>query len=633
MSEKIILFFENQKKTIFYSSFLLSIFFAFLLFNLKITDGADDSEYISSAWKFMRGEAFPSWHGSFYQIFLGFFIWIFGLKIFILKLISLVLISFHFYWFYKTFQGKIPSYILLLTLAIIAVNANILIYASLTYSEAIYFTLQIICIFFVFKIIEKLRQNDTLIKLWKEWLTLGLFMFLMAITRNIGIVMIISVVIFFLIFRNWMASIFALVPYLFYQLLFLIYKNSVWKINKIGTENQFDLLVLKNPYKPSLGKEDLLGYIYRFFENANQYISNNLLSFIGIKTYPNLILGVIITVALTLIFLICLRKYIKNNQFFSFIGIYLIIALCATFISLQVFWNQDRLILIYFPLILVFLLYGLHEAIKSSKNSILNLLPIVAGLLIIILVLVNTLIKIKENLPILAKNLSGDIYYGFTEDWRNYLKLSEWCGSNLPRSANVGCRKPNMSFIYGKGPEYIGIYQFPEINVDSFLLAAKAKPSILAISLDQIKIKLSKEDQLIFRNNIWAILMKSKIRIGVIVLNSENKENLISKVSKFKLLHTFSYDTLSILAKKDKSIVVYPDKLLNILQSEKLTYILDARIKSGVSSNNTELIINTVKRYTFFIDQKYPSFFELVKIEGKTSPAILFKMHWEDINK
>ncbi len=632
MTEKNISFFEKNSKPILYLALILCVIISCLLFNLKISESGDDSDYIEGAWNFMKGFSFPTWHGSFYQIFLSTFIRLFGLNIIFLKFLSLILITFHLYWLFITFKNKIPSYILLLTVVFLSINANILIYSSLTYSEALYFVLQIICIYYVFKIIEKLDQNIPLIKLWKEWFILGFFMFLLAITRNIGISMVVSTVILFLIYRNWIASLFAVIPYAVYQILFLIYKNLFWSFSKIGIEDQFSTMFLKNPYYPEIGTENFKGFIDRFFINTHNYISGHILSDFGIKLDISSSISIFITVIFVIVFLIALWRYNKKDKYLGFIGIYIFIALCATFISQQVFWNQGRLVLIYFPLIFIFLFSWLHETTSNSKNVIIKIIPFVIGIILTFLVLINTVTKIKENLPILSENLINDKYYGFSKDYKNYLKLSEWCSENLPKEAVIGCRKPSLSFIYGNGREFKGIYQFPAYQLDSFLNVAKKMSSILLVRLDEINSKLSIENQLIFKQNLWAIILKPTCKLGIILLDSTNKDNLLSKVYQFKLLHTCSFDTLKILAKLKESLVVYPDSLLDKLYSERFDYIIDARINVEIGHGNKP-ISSTLKRYIILINQKYPSLFELVRVEGKSDPANLIKIHWEKIKK
>ena len=63
-----------------------------------------------------------------------------------------------------------------------------------------------------------------------------------------------------------------------------------------------------------------------------------------------------------------------------------------------------------------------------------------------------------KNIPIVTKNLKGDIYYGYTPDWQNYLKISAWCADSLPQTSLIACRKAPMSFVYGKGKHFFPVY-------------------------------------------------------------------------------------------------------------------------------------------------------------------------------
>ncbi len=63
-----------------------------------------------------------------------------------------------------------------------------------------------------------------------------------------------------------------------------------------------------------------------------------------------------------------------------------------------------------------------------------------------------------KNLPIVKKNLAGDMYYGYTPDWQNFLKCSKWCADSLPANTLVASRKAPMSFVYSKGKKFFPIY-------------------------------------------------------------------------------------------------------------------------------------------------------------------------------
>ncbi|MBK7854888.1 MAG: hypothetical protein IPJ79_08270 [Bacteroidetes bacterium] len=47
-------FLERNEKVIFYTTLLLSLVFSVLLFDVKMSEGNDDSDYIEGAYKFSR---------------------------------------------------------------------------------------------------------------------------------------------------------------------------------------------------------------------------------------------------------------------------------------------------------------------------------------------------------------------------------------------------------------------------------------------------------------------------------------------------------------------------------------------------------------------------------------------------
>ena len=73
-------------------------------------------------------------------------------------------------------------------------------------------------------------------------------------------------------------------------------------------------------------------------------------------------------------------------------------------------------------------------------------------------ILISSLKRGVTNLPIAQKNLKGDKYFGYTPDWQNFLKASEWCADSLSKESFVASRKAPMSFVYGKGKKFFPIY-------------------------------------------------------------------------------------------------------------------------------------------------------------------------------
>ena len=77
---------------------------------------------------------------------------------------------------------------------------------------------------------------------------------------------------------------------------------------------------------------------------------------------------------------------------------------------------------------------------------------------------------------IAKKNLSGDVYEGYTPDWKNFLKCSRWCNDSLPANTLVASRKAPMSFIYAKGKKFFPIYKV--IKKDSLTQQSNADSAL-----------------------------------------------------------------------------------------------------------------------------------------------------------
>jgi len=132
---------------------------------------------------------------------------------------------------------------------------------------------------------------------------------------------------------------------------------------------------------------------------------------------------------------------------------------------------QDRLIIIVMPLIFLLLFYGAYVATK--RVGVLQYLVVLFSLIMLLITLGKTTTKASKNLTALKKNLGGDIYYGYTPDWVNYLELSKWCADSLPPDAVVMVRKPEMSFIASHGKKFFGVYVVPSMDPDTVLQIMK----------------------------------------------------------------------------------------------------------------------------------------------------------------
>ena len=512
--------FEKNDKKVFYTLLFLSTLFSLLLFDSKVSDGGDDSSYIERAWSFIHEGKFPYFQGPGYPLALSFFVKMFGLNVIALKFFS-VACQFGFVWVtYLTFRKRIPYVVLFALISFISFNNFIQYYASQTFTESFFLFLQSICLYVTFKIIDAINNDSSLIKGFQEnygkWLLFGFMFVLLAISKSIGFVAVGGVVLYFLFTRNYKQIVYAIVMFLAFRFLYQIITTAEFGAN---TSNQLEMMLRKQLYKPQGGHEDFSGMIDRFFNNFDTYISLHIYRILNpVYKHDYAITDIVPPLAYITTVVLAVFTFLsyKKNKYIFFSSIYLISLCGGIFLGVQAQNMQDRLIIIAMPLIFLVLFYGMYELVK--KYSMLQTVFILFASIMLLVTIGKSTVLAKQNATALKKNLGGDVYYGFTPDWENFLKMSKYCADSLPDSENVLSRKPSMSFIYGNGKKFIGQWDSPENpNADSVLMGWQ-KQNVKYVILPNLRMNPKKNNGKII-NNIHRMILpvyqkyRDKIRL------------------------------------------------------------------------------------------------------------------------
>ncbi|MDR3253158.1 MAG: hypothetical protein LBT35_06335, partial [Tannerella sp.] len=83
-------FFERRKRPFLIISMITGFLMSIFLFDVKVSLSGDDCDYIIAAKNFFKSFAYHGHHGSLYPIVLSPFVGIFGLKILLLKFLSVI---------------------------------------------------------------------------------------------------------------------------------------------------------------------------------------------------------------------------------------------------------------------------------------------------------------------------------------------------------------------------------------------------------------------------------------------------------------------------------------------------------------------------------------------------------------
>jgi hypothetical protein len=474
---KIETWFTRHDRKVFYVLLFLSTLFSLLLFDSKVSEGGDDSGYIERAWNLLHEGKFPYYQGPGYPVMLSLIVKIFGLNVIALKLFS-VLCHFGFVWFtYKSFHKRIPYTVLFALISFISFNHFIQYYASQTFTETFFLFLQSIALFITFRIIDTIKENDSLLEVLKKnylkWIGFGIMFLLLSISKSIAIVCIVGVIIYFLLYKNYKQALYALLAFVVMKVIYTVIVTAAFGPSD---SDQFEMILRKQLYKPDAGHEDFAGLVKRFFDNFNIYISLHMYRILNLRSSvidnSTKLIPALSYISALVIAIFTIMSYRKNRYVFLS-AIYFIILCCGVFVGIQAANMQDRLIIIAMPLIFLVLYYGAYELAKRSSLAQ-SLLVVFSSFMLLVTIGKSSVIA-KENTTALKKNLSGDIYYGYTPDWENFLKMSKYCADSLPDSAQVLSRKPGMSFIYGNGKKFVGQYWVTTVNPDSVQMEWKAK--------------------------------------------------------------------------------------------------------------------------------------------------------------
>ncbi len=627
-------FLSHRIKTLFYICLGLLTLFSILIFDVKVSPGGDDSAYILRAYDFIHNFIFPGYQGPVYPFVLSPFIAVFGIDLPLLKILSLIFTVVAFVFIFKTFVNRIPNLILASALILVSISYFVLYFASQTYSEAFFLMLQSV---FFWYFAEHFIDERSETKAYKKYIIAGLLLFLMSVTKNVATFAFIPVIGFLLLYKQWKGAGYTLLSFIGFSGVFEIIKRIAWKGQGFQLSSQSSGLMNKDFYNPALGKEDTLGFIQRFFDNSNLYFSKHLFKFLGLVNETSTDINPFLTILIYVIIVLVILFVFKRNKILFLTGIYTLAMSALTFLSVQKQWDQYRLIIIFYPFLLIILFTGIYYFLK--QNSLKGLQFIIPLLIVILFSTELNVIsgKVKIQRPVLARNLDGDLLYGLTPDWINYIKMSQWASKNIPKNFNIGCRKPEISFVYS-GRKYYGIFKVPSIKMDTLLNFIMNKPGVyIGVSEDQLtKKNISANPEMIARsvayiNGNFSFNSEKSVDGNVVAVYHFTDEEFPQWEAIFKQLGIY-YDKdiktwAANLQNSGKDYAVFiPDLLLDQLRKNNVHYLLLASLRIN-PAENTGSIISTIHRYIYFIQVKYPYKFKEIHRIGDTEPSSLYEVN------
>lgn len=464
-------------KNLFYTILIVvHIIFIVLFFDMKVHVGGDDSDYIIAAVDFLDGRSFPAWHGSLYPIFLSPFVAIFGIDVVWLKLTSVLLVVSSFYFLHKAFYKHLPVKAYNFALAITACSYGFAVYASTTYSEPLFLFFQSLVLLIFVKVMDKETMASE--KYWKWTILLSFFVFCLSLTRNIGFGALVALAMIFCIEQRWKVLAIFAGSFAVFQIFFSGYKKTVWNVTQAGLAGQFDKIKYKDFYDPNKGTEDVAGFISRFWDNANLYLSKHMAGMIGIRPFAQTV-SLWITILFFVIFIAALISGFKKNRVLLFMTLYVGVMLAVTFITQQTHWDQERLVMVYVSLVAA-ILGCLLNSLSEIRFKVISVPALIILFGLPSIVFLQT-VAMPKNIFYSLDALHGKKYSGYPQEWKNYSEMTEWVGANISEDQNVLCRKSGIASVYGSR-RFNGISHFYDTlpdKADAFLMERDIRYVIL----------------------------------------------------------------------------------------------------------------------------------------------------------
>ncbi len=625
---------EKHYNKIVWVSVVLSGIFSLFLFDLKIGVGGDDSTYIKRAFDLVKEGTFPSFQGPLYPILLSVFVLFAGINIPLLKSLSFVFIIIGIYFFFKAYEKRIETTILSLVGIIVSVNSMLLFFASQTYVEAFFFMQLSLNIFLFFRFFDTPEDRFINKTNWKSFIILAFSLFLLSLTKTIGFAYIIGLIAFLLFEKKWKQSGSLIAVFFGFSFLWNGIKRMIWGVGKIQFSNQATTLLQKNPYVPSEGTEDLMGFVQRFGDNCAIYLSKHLFAFFDLRevtSKPNFAFLILAVILISF----ALFSVLKKNRYLLFTASTMLAMLFVSFVVLQKIWDTPRLVLPFIPFLSLFIFGGLYNTPWKKVSQINKFLVPLVLIILLFSTLRKTIEEVQKERTGIQAYLAGKKLKGYSPDWVNFIKMSEWAAKNTPDSVMIACRKPSISFLY-TGRKFFGIYRIPMHEEEAYFADLKAKNTRFVV-VDEKKLgKLKIDPRLLFpwKSYLSALYAgslgtsdKSESRFyGVYTISDTKAEQLLDVLKANGVQFEDSEQLLKQLEKyKSTMMIIKPDELLTQLRERNAKYIIMANLRK-YEQHKSPFTINTIRRYMFYVQHKYPSIFRQIGEVGVDEKATLFEV-------
>lgn len=634
---------------------VLFVSLSYMLFDVKANDAGDDSNYIQMAYNLWHYGQFPGFQGPLYPIMLSPFVGAFGVNLVLLKSLSCFFLTAFIFMCYVNFRKALPIGLLLVVILFLSVNRSIIYYASQTFSESLYVLFTALLLFFFNKYFIEWNSTKSNKSLIFHHFVVALFILGCFLIRTAGIACLGAVLAYFFLYRQWKNLLYISISFVSVFIAYSLLKTAAFpNVDALQFSSQLKILAQKDAYNVTNGYEDLGGFVKRFWENSEQYLGGHLMVILGLKP-TDYTQGILqkeglrpITIFVYIIIAASLWFSYKKSKLIFFAALLSVIGMMISFFFLQVRWNQDRLILIHVPYLIVLFAFSFYQFF--NKKNIIGVVKWGPYLFLAVVVIANlkrTSTAVSDFSEERSEVAAGRILYGFTTDFENYILMSAWAARNVGKDTMIAVRKPSISFVYGQRP-FFGIYSVPTMT-EAKVLGYKVEKGMNKYTVSLQTLGETNTSEMFKRYLKYANFLVSWKMSRTILAQQANLNEPLNTVlfsvpdsltrnfekSANDLKVAYDTSTQVVFAKmhnlqREPSAYSFKELLVN-LKTNNVHYIILASLRSKPSEKTGD-IITTLHSYVNILELRYPGLFTLEKTIGNDESASLLKINYSIID-
>ena len=470
--------FQNNNLLVAYL-FLLGIIFIFVynyVYDNKIYLGGDNAVYYITGCSLAEGHGYTNIHLSEqspanhfppgYPFIISIIVRFFGENMDIVKKANGVFLFASIIILFLIIKEITKNINLAFIVCLIAIlNRHLLQFSCIEMSEIPFAFFILLSVWFFIKTFNKGKT----LKQPYFWL-LAASIIISFYIRSMGIALLGASLLVLAINKRWLQVILLIVCFI------LAYAPWYIRSENLGGNTYSKQVMMVNPYRPELGNMSISDFPKRFVENIDRYLGKEInLAYSGkyISDYKiqsswiDYIFSIVLLV-LTAIGIISLKNF----------RLFILFFISGTFLILMLWpsvWVSVRFILPIVPLLLFLSIQGTLFSIRKlseqfSENKIYwNVAPFIFLILT----------------PVLETNitqLNQSAISNYPESFIEYFDLAAWCKEQLPDTANICTRKPELFYLYA----HHKVCGIPLINNSDEFISYLKKQHITHVVVDNL---------------------------------------------------------------------------------------------------------------------------------------------------